>query len=242
MSKSVKRAQHFKPEASHAREGISVIFDIVGFSGFFNQPDVHSYIPKYLNHVIKCFEIMLFGGKTFWQKEKAFEMPPLTILPVHRKFLGDGALYIWAPRTSDHITESFIITLTNRLWNIQMQFSQVTDACVEFIPVAELPTGIRVGMARGTIYELSVENTTNREYIGVCINLASRLQKYCTGLNFIASARLNIPSSILEKHNYIKVVATKIKGFPKEVVIVDKSEYKQLNHEFLKDLFSPLQK
>jgi hypothetical protein len=74
----------------------------------------------------------------------------------------------------------------------------------------------------------------------VCINLASRLQKYCAGLNFIASARLNMPSSILQKHNYMKVVATNIKGFPKEIVIVDRSEYAKLDPKVRQDLFITL--
>ena len=103
-----------------------------------------------------------------------------------------------------------------------------------------MPTGIRFGVARGTIYELSIAKSVRTEYIGVCINLASRLQKYCAGLNFIASARWNMPSATLKKHRYLKVIATKIKGFPKEIVIVDKNEHQKLEAGIRKDLFSTL--
>lgn len=195
MRKLAFHSQYFKPEASRAREGIAVIFDIAGFSSFFNQPDVHNYIPQYLNHIIKCVEISLFGGKNFWRGDKAENIPPLPVIPVHQKFLGDGVLYVWSPKESKSLSKSLILPLTNRLWNIQMQFSEINKACVDFIPVAELPSGIRFGVARGTIFELSVENSREKEYIGVCLNLASRLEKYCSGLNFIASARLGLATS-----------------------------------------------
>jgi class 3 adenylate cyclase len=240
MCNTIERAQQFKSQASHARDGISVIFDIAGFSRFLNQPDVHSYIPKYLNLINKCVEVSLFGGIEPWRGKEGQDLSPLGVLPIHRKFLGDGALYVWAPKESAVLTESFIILLANRLWNVQKGFRQITGLCSEFIPVTELPTGIRFGVTRGTIYELAFEKSGDREYVGVCINLASRLQKYCAGLNFIASARLNMPSSILQKHNYMKVVATNIKGFPKEIVIVDRSEYGKLDPKVRQDLFITL--
>ena len=47
-----------------------------------------------------------------------------------------------------------------------------------------------------------------------------------------------IPNDELEKGNYRKVVATKIKGFPNELVIVENDEYKALLDEVRDDLFS----
>lgn len=239
MNKVLHKAQHFKSEASHARDGVAVIFDIAGFSKFFNQPDVHSYIPKYLNHIIRCVEIAIFGGSTFWLKgEKVETLSPLPVIPVHRKFLGDGMLYVFSlPKDVAVNPVMFVVALINRLWNIQREFKAISRACADFVPVAELPTGIRFGIARGTIYELSIEKSHDREYVGVCLNLAARLQKYCAGLNFMASARLNLATDKLDKHGYTKVLATNIKGFPKEIVIVDKKEYLNLPADVKKNLF-----
>lgn len=239
MKKQV-RAPQFKAEASRARDGIAMIYDIAGFSAFFNQPDVHKYMPKYLNHVANCIDVCVFGGDAYWMlKPEAKKMEPLQLLPDHRKFLGDGALYIWAPPKSEQLTSAFIVYLANRLWNVQRSFKLINAACADEIPFFELPSGIRFGLARGTVFELSLTDSHEKEYIGICVNLASRLDKYCAGLNFIASARLDIPKTEIEKHGYCKTVATNIKGFPKEVVVVDKNEYKQLDESLKKQLFIP---
>ncbi len=237
MPKDIAPAKPFKPKASRARNGIAMIFDLGGFSKFFSQPDVHDYIPRYLNHVTRCVEVVLFGGVQFWRPEKK-TMPPLSLLPVHRKFLGDGALYIWTPKKdSGSFTANFVNYLSNRLWNLQDKFHEINRACSDDVPVFELPTTLRIGIARGTIFQLSFEKSTGTEYIGICINLASRLQKYCPGLNFLASARLGLSQKRIEHHGYIRVVATKIRGFPKEIVIVDKKEFSELDEETRNDLF-----
>ena len=237
MKMTISKGPDFKPQSSRGLNGIAMIFDLGGFSMFFNQPDAHTYIPRYLNHVRHCVETSLLGGDAYWLEDKN-PLPPLTIQPVHRKFLGDGYLYIWTTqKEAQEFTTDFISFLCNRLWVIQKRFDRINRACSDEVPVYELPTTIRFGMARGTVYELSMQKTTDREYIGVCINLASRLQKYCPGLNFLASARLGIPENLLSKHGYIRTVATKIKGFPKEILIVDKNEFKALSKETKKALF-----
>jgi hypothetical protein len=50
-------------------------------------------------------------------------------------------------------------------------------------------------------------------------------------LGFIASARIGLPEAVLNEHGYVKVVAKQIKGFPREIVIVDQDEYEGLNAE-----------
>jgi hypothetical protein len=241
VGKTISRGPDFKPQSSHAQNGVAMIFDLGGFSKFFNQPDVHTYIPRYLNHVRKCVEIALLGGKAFWLTEETQTVAPLYPRPVHRKFLGDGYLYIWMSlKGSNEFTAPFVANLCNNLWNLQKHFFRVNRACSDDVPVFELPNTIRFGLARGTVFELSMEKTTSREYIGVCINLASRLQKYCPGLNFLASARLEIPETMLSKHGYIRTVATKIKGFPREILIVDKDEFEDLPEETKTELFTDI--
>jgi class 3 adenylate cyclase len=242
VTKPIERAKDFKPQASRATNGVAVIFDLGGFSKFFNLPDVHTYIPRYLNHVTKCVETAFFGGPWPWgSKDKVKEVKILSHVPVHRKFLGDGALYIWtAPKDSNTFSSSFLRFLVNRLWILQKDFDAINKACANEVPVFELPANIRFGVARGTVFELLVEGSRASEYIGVCVNLASRLQKYCPGLNFIASARLELPPESFQDSGYIKVIATKIKGFPKEIVIVNKREFDALNPQVKKELFIQL--
>lgn len=240
MTKALQQTRRFKPSASRARTGVVVICDLVEFTRFFNQPDIHEYIPRYLNTVFERVERCFFGGKFDWLLEKETEKP-LSILPVHRKFLGDGFLYVWvALKSAADFTVGFRTALANRLWNFKTYFEKVNRIAAEELPVLDLPPTIRFGIARGTVHELSIENSASKEYIGVCLNLASRLQKYCPSLGFIASARLDLPKAVLVKHSYMRVIATKVRGFPKEIVIVDKKEFEDLTAEERDEFFEEL--
>lgn len=230
----------FKPTASGPQNGLAIVYDLEGFSVFFNQPDAHEYIPRYLSSIIDAVERCLFGGDAFWLPKGDKLLSPLPILPVYRKFLGDGMLYVWSLLdATDSTIAALLTTLTNRLWNIKKRFAAVNRSCAEVVPLAELPPRIRVGVGRGTIYALTAESTFETEYIGICINLASRLQGYCPYLGFIASARIGMKDATLEQHGYIKVVATRIKGFPREIVIVDRKEFEQLPKEVKRERFEP---
>lgn len=232
----------FEAKASRPKHAVVMIYDISGFSKFFNQPDVHEYVPRFINHVSNVISTIIYGGERYWEpppKKPWSVLPP----PVHEKFLGDGALYVWVPQANEKVfNTAFIADLCNSLWNIQRLFEKIRIKCAEDIPIYELPQGIRFGLARGTVYELRNRKTREREYIGFCINLASRLQKYCADLAFLASARMEFPEELLKKHGYIKVIANKLKGFPKEIVIVDQREYEGLPDEIRNDLFEPLPK
>lgn len=240
MPRALQRTIQFDIKAGRPKHAIVMIYDIAGFSKFFNQPDAQEYVPRFSNRISEAISVAIFGGKEFWEKEGAEELIPL-LSPVHEKFLGDGALYIWLPPHNEtDFSSGFVAYLCNRLWNIQNNFDTLRKKCSEDIPVFDLPQGIRFGLARGTVYELINSKTRAREYIGVCINLASRLQKYCSDLAFMASARMRISDQTLKKFGYIKVVATKLKGFPKEIVIVDKSEYNELAPEIRQGLFESI--
>jgi hypothetical protein len=39
--------------------GVALIFDIAGFTNFFNKPDLQYYITTYINHVIECVEVCI---------------------------------------------------------------------------------------------------------------------------------------------------------------------------------------
>lgn len=227
----------FSRKASHPKNALALMYDLEGFSRFFNQPDVQDYVPAFLNYVSEAIALCLFGGVFYWMSDSK-ELNPLSFRVVHEKFTGDGALYIILPAAGQSDFKiSTLRTLCNRLWNLKKKFDVVVKKSLERVPVMEVPRRIRIGLTRGSVYELKKPNTTSREYIGFCINLASRLQIYCPNLGFIASARLMISDNELTKHGYRKVIATKIKGFPNELVIVDGDEYEDLPDDVREELF-----
>lgn len=237
---TLKATFQFVEKASLPKNAIALFFDLEGFSRFFNQPDVQTYVPVFLNHISKEFSTVLFGGKSCWgEEEEAMRKLKLTL--AHEKFMGDGGLYILLPPEGQtEFSVSHLSLLCNRLWMMKNQFHKVIESALERVPVAEIPRKIRFGLSSGTVYELQKSGASAPEYIGFCINLASRLQNYCGDLGFIASARLMIPQEKLERSGYKKVVATKLKGFSSEIVIVDAKEYDALSPEIRESLFQDL--
>ena len=221
--------------ASHPQNAISLVYDLEGFSNFFNQPDVQEYIPAFLNVISDAVSICLFGGTAYWQDNAKY--PPLSSTPIHEKFMGDGGLYIFTPDGLSDFREGFPVALCNRLYILRRNFSHVVQRCTEMVPVFAIPRNIRFGLARGSVYELASKHGDDSEFIGFCINLSSRLQSYCPDLGFIISARLKIPADKLADSGYRKVIATRIKGFPKELVFVDSDEYTRLPDDVRSRLF-----
>ena len=121
-----------------------------------------------------------------------------------------------------------------------IHFDELNLKAVEDVPVMDIPQKIRFGISAGTLYKLTYDSTREDEYIGYCINLASRLQGYCRELGFIVSGRLNPSKGDIDENQYIRVVAKNIKGFPNEIVIVDKSSYEGLSDEIRQELFEEL--
>lgn len=230
----------FQSKASFPIHAIVLLFDLEGFSKFFSQPDVHEYVPKYLNLIIESIETCFKGGTAYWILNKNGNPQKYTPLayPIHSKFLGDGALYIL---NHNDFGDDKIITLLNRLWNLKNNFEHVYKKSIDIVPVVDIPKQIRIGVSAGTVYKLTYQDSKKEEYIGYCINLISRLQSYCREINFVVSGRLNLHQAEIEKNSYIKVVATKLAGFPKEIVLLDKNELKEkISEEKRLELFSEM--
>lgn len=231
----------FKPKASLPKNAVALIYDLEGFSRFFNLPEVQNYMADFLNHISTEFKVVFYGGKSPYIGSEKDTVSPLKLRIAHEKFMGDGALYIILPPDGEADFQTATLgILCNRLWNFKNGFSKLMRAAMDKVPIADLPKKIRFGISRGAVYELNPIDDSNPEYIGFCINLASRLQGYCPDLGFIASARLMVPMSDLDKHGYKKVIATKIKGFSDEIIIVDINEYEKINSTIKSELFREL--
>lgn len=214
-----------------------LIFDLEGFSTFCGQPGADIHVPVLLNRVFNCLQLILEGSALYWvparKRRPAAALPP----PDHQKFLGDGGLYLWLLGQRGALGGQDLVALMNRLWTLKRHFPEVMAACAEQIPLPILPTAIRFGLARGSVCALSRADSNQVEYTGYCVNLASRLQSYCRDLGFVASARLELPDDLLRAHKYVRVVATQLRGFPKEVVFVDGPEYARMDATTRKTLF-----
>ena len=80
----------FKPTASYPEQALVLMFDLEEFSNFFSQPDVHTYVPQYLNHILECMNIIISGGKAYWLKDDKNVPTIYNSLPepIHTKYLG----------------------------------------------------------------------------------------------------------------------------------------------------------
>jgi class 3 adenylate cyclase len=215
---------------------VALLYDLEGFSRFFNQPDVQDYVPAFLNHVSAAMGVNLFGGEAYWAHNET--IGPLEIEVAHEKFTGDGALYILLPQGgASDFPAGTLQHLCNRLWTLKNRFDEVVNRVFEMVPVLEVPRKVRFGLSRGSVYELRTHGGAASEYIGFSINLASRLQKYCPELGFIASARLMLSDREISKHGFMKVVATQLRGFTDEIVVIDSVEYEALPEDIRTRLF-----
>lgn len=146
-------------------EAVTAVFDLSGFTKFCNHPDAYLAIPKFLNEFMSWFfsrirlgltEERESGSRVFW-----------TELPMLVKFMGDGMLLLWNAR---RMTEAEICRLVTALYRITRAYRR------EFYPkismaVDKPPSVLRCGMARGKVFSVG----EGRDYVGHCINNASRL-------------------------------------------------------------------
>ena len=159
-------------------EAMAAIFDLAGFTSFCSQVDPHLAVPEYLSRFLDW----LFAEiKTGFVKEGDTEEKLLWAgLPFLAKFLGDGVLFLWDTR---NMSGAEICNIVTSLWEICGNYVHEFHPTIKKI-VAQPPRLLRCGIARGTVF--SVGN--GEDYVGPCINIASRLQKL-SSLTFCFSRR-----------------------------------------------------
>lgn len=124
MAKAITSTTKFASRGGNPAHGLALIYDLEGFSKFFNQPDVQDYVPKFLNHVSQAVSVVLLGGTAYW--DSSYQKYHAQQAPIHEKFLGDGMLYVWRlKRNQLDFDPVFIRILCNRLWNLKDAFNEV---------------------------------------------------------------------------------------------------------------------
>lgn len=146
---------------------IAAVFDLSGFTNFCNQVDPQLAVPEYLSRFLDWLFIQIkaeliaksyTGEKALWAE-----------LPFLAKFLGDGVLFLWDTK---NMSETRVCSIVASLFEICKEYGNSFYPKIKKV-VVEPPSMLRCGIARGTVF--SVGN--GQDYVGPCINIASRLQK-----------------------------------------------------------------
>lgn len=227
----------FEPEGLPPINAVVLVADLEGFSTFFTQPDVQLYVPKFLNKVFSGLDTAVSGGNASWLDAKYSPLQELP-LPIHSKFLGDGALFIWkyGARTGG-LSQTQLNDLIYRLYVFALQFPNFLDTFSDEIPLVDVPKRIRFGLASGSVYQLKRQESSEEEYVGYAINLAARLQNYCNSISMIYSARLDADHKELKSSGFVCKIAKKIKGFSKEKVYILEKDFDSIEKTYRNEIF-----
>lgn len=208
---------------------IAAVFDLSGFTDFCCQVDPHLSMPIFL----KEFLSWLFEDIKSKFEQERFEEGILlyTNLPFFTKFTGDGVLFLWSTEDMD---VKLICNVVVLLRNICRRYDSV------FVPkmskrLSHIPKSLRCGIACGTV--CSVGN--GEDFVGPCINIATRLQKISNLGICISNRGIDFEEGMLKKtaEQYM-VKSVSIRGIGEdELVIVEKGEFEMLPEEE-KALFS----
>ncbi len=209
-------------------EAIAAVFDLSGFTNFCSKVDPQLSVPEYLSRFLDW----LFNSvKQAFVKETYKEGKQLWAeLPFLAKFLGDGVLLLWDTENMNGIENCNIV-------------ASLQEICIgykrKFYPkikgdITEPPNTLRCGIARGTVYSVGNEE----DYVGPCINIASRLQKlslltFCTSHRGFYFERDMHPKRVPQ---YV-IKSVSLRGIGEnELVYVVKKEFDKLPKEE-KELF-----
>ncbi|WP_410499726.1 hypothetical protein [Chitinibacter sp. S2-10] len=148
-------------------DAIAAVFDLEGFTQFCNQTDPHLSVPGFLHPFLSW--LMAELRNQMKQKEETEGVALWCPLPFFTKFLGDGLLVIWASKGLSQAAMRNVIAST---WKICNKYQH------DFLPTLQNllhapPPSLRCGVARGIVYSVG----EGHDYVGSCINMASRLQK-----------------------------------------------------------------
>jgi class 3 adenylate cyclase len=160
-------------------QAIAAFYDLEGFTSFSNQVDSHLVIPEFLKRYLDW--IFSSIAEKFKEGESDSVVRIWASLPFYAKFLGDGILFLWDTEYSGGPMglSNLVIKLHRVCQKYQQEFlSEVRKH------VSNPPYRLRCGVARGQLISIGDGN----DYVGSCINIASRLQKL-SQLSFAVSRR-----------------------------------------------------
>jgi class 3 adenylate cyclase len=210
-----KEGKHF--------DALAAMFDLEGFTAFCNQIDPQLVVPEYLDQMLAWLfhrisynfvkethgEIVLLWGK----------------FPFFAKFMGDGVMFLWDTQGLGQASMGNIIINLHKICAAYKS---------EFLPkieksVSKVPIKLRCGIARGEVIAVG----GGKDFVGSCINIASRLQNI-SELSFAFARKGFNPQECFSETWQAEFVAKRvsIRGLDQEeLIFVFRKEYDALPEE-----------
>ena len=204
-------------------DSLAAFFDLEGFTSFCNQIDPQLVIPEYLDQLLNWLFFRLTG---VFVKEEQKDMVILWgKFPFFSKFLGDGILFLWDTAGLGQVSMGNIVVNLHRVCRSYVE---------EFLPqmsksLAKVPVRLRCGIARGEVIAIG----GGKDFVGSCINVASRLQKV-SQLSFVFARKGFNPEECFSAKWQSEFVAKSIRisGLDhEELVMILRNEFENLNDE-----------
>lgn len=196
---------------------VVAVFDLKGFTNFCDRApgNKHMVVSAYMN------------GFLDWLNHRLNNFPSR---PGYWKFLGDGVLLVWEAERDQINSGTTSYALMNACWNM---VSGKTSYCKTFLPEfikqvgkrwsCDYPPHLLVSLSVGHAMKYGSDQYSC-EYIAECINIASRLIKFNSGLHFTAHSDLIIGPEP-KRDGYLEK-SIEIRGINRRVAIyVDEDEF-----------------
>jgi class 3 adenylate cyclase len=207
-----------------ATDAIAAVFDLGGFTNFCKQIEPHLSVPVFLNLFLDWLMNQIRAEMVY--KEYPEGVLLLGPLPFFVKFMGDGLLVLWdVSRPDENARRNIVVTGREICLRYARDFCPMIGA-----KVTDPPSSLRCGLARGTIYSVGNGN----DFVGSCINMASRIQKL-PGTTFAFNRRgINIDEPAADDFfkTHIVVKKTSVRGIGEnELICILRSEFDAMTPE-----------
>lgn len=212
-------------------EALAVIVDLKDFTVFCDQRDPHLVVPQFLQSFLEWLFERLRAELLI--SEAGNNVVLWSHLPFFGKFLGDGVLLLWDLTEMGGDAKRNIVQTFDIIRN---------DYESEFLPslkkhIPTPPPKLRCGIAQGQVTSIA----DGRDFVGLCINIASRLQKLADGAFSFAFTQKGLEpegTDFHESRNF-RLIKIPIRGISKEErVYVLNSEFRKLSKD-LKRAYRP---
>jgi len=219
-------------QPSTATDAIAAVFDLEGFTAFSKQIEPHLTVPLFLSHFLGWLldQIKREMTKRRYEAGATLWCP----LPFFLKFLGDGLLVLWdSSNMADSARRNVIVSALEICDKYRTEFRPRIAKRV----VAPPPT-LRCGLARGDVYSVGDDS----DFVGSCINMASRIQKL-TGTTFAFNRRgFNLEEAdmaVFFTHDII-VKKVAVRGIGEgELIAILKGEYEAMKADDKNQFLDP---
>ncbi|MCX5654507.1 MAG: hypothetical protein NTY65_07670 [Planctomycetota bacterium] len=151
---------------SSAQDVVVAVLDLQGFTNFCKQVDPQLSVPLYLHEFLEWVFTSVRSAAIYKCFAKGFRL--YHGLPFFAKFQGDGLMFLWETVGMSVIQQhNILVSLNHMCENYRLYLLERLK-----FKFCEPPTGLRCGVARGTVFSVGDGN----DFVGPCINLAARLQ------------------------------------------------------------------